>query len=119
MATRSPDAYTKSLQDGRTVYYKGERVADVTAHPILKTAVEHAALDLDAPRLALQQHRHGDGDRLVHRELIKVGVQQAVRDRVELILLDHHARLAAVQAQQLTSGKRGFQTYIRRLQPGS
>lgn len=23
MVTRSPDAYTKSLQDGRTVYYKG------------------------------------------------------------------------------------------------
>jgi 4-hydroxybutyryl-CoA dehydratase / vinylacetyl-CoA-Delta-isomerase len=47
MATRSPDAYTKSLQDGRTVYYKGERVADVTTHPILKTAVEHAALEYE------------------------------------------------------------------------
>jgi 4-hydroxybutyryl-CoA dehydratase / vinylacetyl-CoA-Delta-isomerase len=47
MVTRSPDAYTKSLQDGRTVYYKGERVADVTTHPILKTAVEHAALEYE------------------------------------------------------------------------
>ena len=47
MATRSTDAYTKSLQDGRTVYYKGERVADVTTHPILKTAVEHAALEYE------------------------------------------------------------------------
>src|SRR5919108_5822941 len=47
MATRSKDAYTKSLQDGRTVYYKGERVGDVTSHPILKTAVEHAALEYE------------------------------------------------------------------------
>src|SRR5919109_674566 len=47
MATRSKDAYVKSLQDGRTVYYKGERVADVTTHPILKTAVEHAALEYE------------------------------------------------------------------------
>jgi aromatic ring hydroxylase len=47
MATRSKDAYVKSLQDGRTVYYKGERIADVTTHPILKTAVEHAALEYE------------------------------------------------------------------------
>ena len=36
MATRSKEAYIKSLQDDRTVYYKGERVADVTTHPVLK-----------------------------------------------------------------------------------
>src|SRR5687767_9918560 len=47
MATRSKDAYIRSLQDDRTVYYKGERVADVTTHPILKTAVEHAALEYE------------------------------------------------------------------------
>jgi aromatic ring hydroxylase len=47
MATRSKEAYIKSLQDGRTVYYKGQRVADVTAHPVLKTAVEHAALEYE------------------------------------------------------------------------
>src|SRR5919109_4856381 len=47
MATRSKEAYIKSLQDGRTVYYKGQRVPDVTTHPILKTAVEHAALEYE------------------------------------------------------------------------
>ena len=44
MATRSKEAFIKGLQDGRTIYYKGERVADVTRHPVLKTATEHAAL---------------------------------------------------------------------------
>ena len=47
--------------------------------------VEDAALQLDAARLALEHDRHGDGDRLVHRQLIEVGVQQLVRDRIELV----------------------------------
>jgi 4-hydroxybutyryl-CoA dehydratase/vinylacetyl-CoA-Delta-isomerase len=47
MATRSKEAFIKGLQDGRTIYYKGEHVADVTRHPILKTATEHAALEYD------------------------------------------------------------------------
>jgi aromatic ring hydroxylase len=55
MAMRSKEAYIKSLQDGRTVYYKGQRVADVTSHPLLKTAVEHAALEYELSEDA--QHR--------------------------------------------------------------
>ena len=47
MATRSKEAFIKGLQDGRTIYYKGERVADVTRHPVLKTATEHAALEYE------------------------------------------------------------------------
>ena len=39
--------------------------------------VEQAALLLDARRLAAQHDRHGDGDRLVHRHAVEVGVQQA------------------------------------------
>jgi 4-hydroxybutyryl-CoA dehydratase/vinylacetyl-CoA-Delta-isomerase len=55
MATRSKEAYIKSLQDGRTVYYKGQRVTDVTSHALLKTAVEHAALEYELSEDA--QHR--------------------------------------------------------------
>ncbi len=33
---RTYEQYLKSLKDGREVYYRGERVADVTTHPILK-----------------------------------------------------------------------------------
>ena len=36
-----------------------------------------------------------DDDGLVHRELVEVGVQQLVRDRVELVVPDHHARFCA------------------------
>lgn len=55
MATRSKADYIRSLQDGRTVYYKGERVADVTSHPVLKTSVEHAALEYELTEAP--QHR--------------------------------------------------------------
>ena len=73
MATRSQEAYIKSLQDGRTVYYRGQRVPDVTSHPLLKTAVEHAALEYELSEdaqhrdlllvhpLHLAQHRLGVG----------------------------------------------------------
>lgn len=40
----------ESLRDGRSVFYRGERgerVADVPAHPVLGAAVRHAALDYE------------------------------------------------------------------------
>jgi aromatic ring hydroxylase len=37
--------YKKSLLDGRTVYYRGKLVEDVTTHPVIGRAVEHAAID--------------------------------------------------------------------------
>jgi aromatic ring hydroxylase len=45
MALRTADAFLAALRDGRTVYYKGERVADVTAHPDLGRAARHCAID--------------------------------------------------------------------------
>jgi aromatic ring hydroxylase len=33
------------LRDGRAVFFRGDKVADVTAHPVIGIAVEHAALD--------------------------------------------------------------------------
>ncbi|MGE3538072.1 MAG: 4-hydroxyphenylacetate 3-hydroxylase N-terminal domain-containing protein [Candidatus Tectimicrobiota bacterium] len=45
MALRTPQAYKASLQDERVVYYKGERVQDVTTHPVLSVAVNHACID--------------------------------------------------------------------------
>jgi aromatic ring hydroxylase len=53
---RTADEYVASLRDGRSVYYRGERVEDVTAHPVLRVAVQHAALDY---RMAEDPHfRH-------------------------------------------------------------
>jgi aromatic ring hydroxylase len=40
---RSPEEYLKSLVDGREIYYRGKRVRDITRHPYLSLAAEHAA----------------------------------------------------------------------------
>ena len=45
MGLRTPEQYKASLKDGREVYYRGELVQDVTTHPIIGTAVEHACID--------------------------------------------------------------------------
>jgi hypothetical protein len=66
---------------------------------------------------------------LLRRETLKTAignvetvVYRAARDGSDRETLTWYAPklgFAAVQAQQLTAGKRGFQTYIRRLQPGN
>jgi 4-hydroxybutyryl-CoA dehydratase/vinylacetyl-CoA-Delta-isomerase len=45
MALRTPEQYRQSLRDGRRVFILGEKVDDVTTHPILKVAVETVAQD--------------------------------------------------------------------------
>lgn len=42
---RTQDQYLEGLRDGREVYYRGERVDDVVAHPELGIAARHGALD--------------------------------------------------------------------------
>jgi 4-hydroxybutyryl-CoA dehydratase/vinylacetyl-CoA-Delta-isomerase len=37
--------YYASLRDGRRVFYRGKLVDDVTRHPVLRTAIQHGALD--------------------------------------------------------------------------
>jgi aromatic ring hydroxylase len=34
--------YIKSLRDGRTIYYRGTKVDDVTTHPVLSVPISHA-----------------------------------------------------------------------------
>jgi aromatic ring hydroxylase len=45
MALRTPQDYKASLRDERVIYYKGERVRDVTTHPVLQVAIKHASID--------------------------------------------------------------------------
>lgn len=45
MAIRTPQRYVESLKDGRTVYCLGERVKDVTQHPILRICIDWMAMD--------------------------------------------------------------------------
>ena len=45
MGIKSPQEYIESLKDGRVVYCNGERVEDVTTHPILKICRNWMAMD--------------------------------------------------------------------------
>ena len=45
MGVRSTEEYKAGLNDGRTLFFKGNRVEDVTRHPDLGVGVEHASLD--------------------------------------------------------------------------
>jgi len=49
VALRTPQAYKESLRDGRCVFFRGQRVDDVTRHPVIGIAVEHAALAYTMP----------------------------------------------------------------------
>jgi len=43
MGLRSVEGYLESLRDGREIYYRGERVYDVTVHEVLSAAIRHAS----------------------------------------------------------------------------
>jgi len=46
---RSVEQYLESLRDGRVIYCLGERVKDVTTHPILRNVIQSAAMDYYFP----------------------------------------------------------------------
>jgi aromatic ring hydroxylase len=45
MGLRTAEQYLEGLRDGRTVYFRGERVPDILVHPELRIGAEHTALD--------------------------------------------------------------------------
>lgn len=45
MGVRTSEEYLSGLRDGRTVFFRGERVDDVTTHPELRVGAEHTAID--------------------------------------------------------------------------
>lgn len=45
MALKTPQQYLESLKDGRVVYFDGERVPDVTTHPVCKITNDWVAMD--------------------------------------------------------------------------
>ncbi len=47
MGLMTPQQYKDSLNDGRVVYYKGERVENVTTHPDLKVCADLMAIDYE------------------------------------------------------------------------
>lgn len=55
MGLKTAQEYKESIRDDRVVYYKGERVEDVTTHPELSVCVNTMALDYE---LAEQPEHH-------------------------------------------------------------
>ena len=45
MTIKTPQEYLQSLRDGRVVYCQGERVKDVTKHPLLRICANACAMD--------------------------------------------------------------------------
>lgn len=50
MALRTARQYKDSLRDGRTVFFRGQQVDDVTVHPVIGIAIDHAALEYTMPQ---------------------------------------------------------------------
>ena len=42
---RTEQEYLEGLRDGRVIFYRGERVPDVTTHPALRVGALHTAID--------------------------------------------------------------------------
>src|SRR4051812_18602296 len=91
MALRTAAQYQSSLRDGRLVYFRGHRVGDVTTHPVIGIAVDHASIDYKIahdpahrglavyqdPATGEEYSRYfripeGSGDLLKRRELIEL-----------------------------------------------
>lgn len=94
---RTPEEYVASLRDGRRVFYRGERVPDVTTHPVLSVAVRHAATDYAMahdPRyrsLAVAEegysryfHVPASGEELLRRSAL---IEAATREGKTLVVL--------------------------------
>ena len=47
MGLRTTKEFLEGIRDGREVWYRGERVPDVTEHPELGVAARHAAIDFE------------------------------------------------------------------------
>lgn len=45
MGLRTAESYLEGLRDGRVVYYRGQRVEDITRHPVLGRGARHTAID--------------------------------------------------------------------------
>jgi 4-hydroxybutyryl-CoA dehydratase / vinylacetyl-CoA-Delta-isomerase len=100
MGLRTAEEYKASLRDGRAVFFRGDKVADVTAHPVIGIAVEHAALDYrmaEAPQyreLAVVKegadeysryyHLPRNGDDLLKRSAL---IAAATREGATLVVL--------------------------------
>jgi 4-hydroxybutyryl-CoA dehydratase/vinylacetyl-CoA-Delta-isomerase len=91
---RTPEQYIESLRDGRAVYYRGERVADVTTHPEIGLGVRHAALEYtsaqDPAHAEVCVYTDPAGERSSRYWKLPEGPDDLIRRH---ILIDHGTRV--------------------------
>ncbi len=131
MGLKTAQQYKDSLDDGRVVYYKGQRVQNVVAHPDLGVCVDTMAVDYEMAEnpayrdLALVHdealgetisryyHRPADGaDLLRHFELIVA----ATRLGDGFIPLAHDIGADALNAASITAQTLGNPDYLGRVE---
>jgi 4-hydroxybutyryl-CoA dehydratase/vinylacetyl-CoA-Delta-isomerase len=132
VALRTAQEYKESLRDGRTVFFRGHKVSDVTRHPVIGIAVEHAALEYTMPlderfrSLAVVEENgrlynrcykipHNTDDLLKRSELIAAITREGAGYPVLLKEIGTEA-LFALQMIGTLLAQRGKPNYLERVQ---
>ena len=87
---RTGEQYRESIRDGRRVWINGERVADVTTHPMFRPAVDIRA------RIYDMAHEAAHAATMTWRD--DTGAPCAIGTKLPLTQADWHAKRAAVDA---------------------
>ena len=111
MGLRSVEEYKESLRDGRHVYILGERVEDITKHPILGVAVDTVAEGFaltssdDPDTHKLFTARHPETGELINRFFVTPKDSEDLFNRTRMIQ----------RSIELTHGPSFWQRYRDRL----
>ncbi len=87
MPLKTPEQYMESLRDGRVIYWEGERIDDITTHPLFQVplALMRSDYDYHDPELgALRRYTTEDGSE-AHRVFQIPRSEADLNTRVELM----------------------------------
>ncbi|MGB8647627.1 MAG: 4-hydroxyphenylacetate 3-hydroxylase N-terminal domain-containing protein [Anaerolineae bacterium] len=131
MGLKTAQQYKESLRDERVVYYKGERVEDVTTHPDLGVCVDTMALDYEiAERSEYRDlavvHDAGLGEEISRYYHVPANSEDLVK-QLELIIaatrlgdgfipLAHDIGADALNAVSITANMLGNKEYCDRIE---
>ena len=131
MGLITPEQYRESLNDGRVVYYKGERVNNVSTHPELGVCVDTMAVDYemaeDPKYHDLAVLKDPDTGELISRYYYKPQNAEDLLKAHDLIVkatelgdgyipLAHDIGADALNAISITANLTGNQDYIDRIE---
>lgn len=102
MPLRTAAQYVESLRDGRVVFFQGERVPDVSVHPVVARAIRHASIDFEmAEDPAYRELAVVDGPNGPHSRYFaeprSVGDLQARADLIEISTRASHTLVPLIK----------------------